>query len=109
VAGAERLRASLAETLRGDDGLRWIVRETPLAFFFGEFESTEAAATRVSEVRTAGVGPYVLEVEGSQAPSYRVYAGAYQTPEAAVVMGELLATALNAAPALEPRVGSYAH
>ena len=109
VSGAERLRASLAETLRGDDGARWIVRETPLAFFFGEFESTEAAATRVSEVRTAGVGPYVLEVEGSQVPSYRVYAGAYQTPEAAVVMGELLATALNAAPALEPRVGSYAH
>jgi len=106
--GAERLRASLAETLRGDDGARWIVRETPLAFFFGEFESTDAAAGRASDVRAAGVGAYVLEVEGSQAPSYRVYAGAYASSEEAVVMEGILAAALDVVPALEPRMGSYA-
>ena len=105
--GAERIRASLAETLRGDDGARWIVRETPLAFFLGGFESTEAAADRVSDVRAAGVGAYVLEVEGSQALSYRVYAGAYGSSEEAVVMEEILTAAFYVVPALEPRMGSY--
>ena len=105
-AGAERLRASLAETL-GENGSRWIVRETPLAFYFGEFESLDAAQGRAVEVRDGGLGAYVLEVPGSPAHFFRVYAGAYQSPAEAVVMWEVVNAAFGGAPALEPRMGRF--
>ena len=107
--GAEAVRASLAETLAGDDGARWIVRPTPLAFDFGEFESAEAADGRVAEIGNGGIGAYVLEVAGSPSPAFRVYAGAYQTPAEAEVMRAELDSALGAVPTLGPRIGRYAH
>ena len=104
---AERLRASLAETLSGDNGIRWIVRETPLAFHLGEFESKDAAEDRMAEVKDLGVGAYVLEVVGASSPAYRVYAGAYESPEEADVMRAALSAALSTLPPLEPRMGLY--
>ena len=105
--GAERLRESLAETLTGDDGARWIVRPTPLAFDFGGFESIEAATGRVAEIGNAGIGAYVFEVAGSTAPGFRVYAGAYQSPAEADVMRTELDTAFGGVPILGPRIGRY--
>ena len=104
---AERLRASLAETLSDENASRWIVRPTPLAYGFGEFESSEAAQIRVAEVRNAGIGAYVLEIEGMQRPLFRVYAGAYQSPGEAEVMGAALNASLGGAPELERRIGRY--
>ena len=104
---AERLRASLAETLSDENASRWIVRPTPLAYGFGEFESSEAAQVRVAEVRNAGIGAYVLEIEGMQRPLFRVYAGAYQSPGEAEVMGAALNASLGGAPELERRIGRY--
>ena len=104
---AERLRASLAETLSDEDAARWIVRPTPLAYGFGEFESSEAAQVRVAEVRSAGIGAYVLEIEGMQRPLFRVYAGAYQSPGEAEVMGAALNASPGGAPELERRIGRY--
>ena len=105
--GAERLRASLAETLSDENAARWIVRPTPLAYGFGEFESSEAAQVRVAEVRNAGIGAYVLEVGGMQRPLFRVYAGAYQSPAEAEVMGAALNASPGGAPELERRIGRY--
>ncbi len=105
--GAERLRASLAETL-GGDGASWIVRPTPLAFDFGEFDSTQAAAERVAEIGSAGIGAYYFEVSRSAAPMFRVYAGAYESPAEAEVMRGALDAALGDVPTLGPRIGRYA-
>jgi len=105
--GAERLRASLAETLPGEDGARWIVRATPLAFDFGEFESTEAAEARIAEIGNAGIGAYVFEGLDSQGSRFRVYVGAYQSPAEAEVMREVLDAAFGDVPTLGPRIGQY--
>ena len=105
--GAERLRASLAETLSDENAARWIVRPTPLAYGFGEFESSEAAQVRVAEVRNAGIGAYILEVGGMQRPLFRVYAGAYQSPAEAEVMGAALNALPGSASELERRIGRY--
>ncbi len=105
--GAERLRASLAETLSDENAARWIVRPTPFAYGLGEFESSEAAEGRAAEVRDAGIGAYVLEVGGPQELLFRVYAGAYQSPAEAEVMGAALVASLVGAPKLERRIGRY--
>ena len=94
-------------TLSDEGSAEWIVRETPLAFALGDYESREAADRRAEEDAVAWLAPYVFEVGASDRPSFRVLAGAYaDSAEASVVharfreLGEEL-------PELVRRVGRY--
>lgn len=89
---AEDLRARLAGVLTREDPASWQVLETPLAFLLTESSNLSAARTRASELRTMEIPAYVLQVDYPRETSrYRVYAGAYATPDEARALRGLLA------------------
>ena len=104
--GAERLRASLATTLSGEDASRWIVRATPLAFDFGDAITREAAQARVESLREAGSSAYIFSLGAAEARTFKVYAGAYSDAEEAAAMKGLLDGTAGGAPALVDRLGT---
>lgn len=91
---AEALREPLAAVLTRENPDDWVVRATPLAFLVDETSGLESARSRASTLAERGVSAYVLQVEyGDQTVRYRVYAGAYETPDEARAMKGILAQA----------------
>ena len=103
---AERLRASLAETLSGEDASRWIVRATPLAFDLGDNPTRESAQARVASLREAGVSAYIFSLGAADVGTFKVFAGAYSDADEAAVMRGLLDAAEAGAPDLVNRLGT---
>jgi hypothetical protein len=73
---------------------QWDVRQAPLAFVLGEYETRSAAAQREAEVGTLAIPAYVTPVLGNDGRTrYRVYAGAYAGPAEAESMRRQLRSA----------------
>ncbi len=68
----------------------WDVRPVRLAYDLGTFDSLDGAGERVEALGTDGIPAYVLR-DLAEPPSFRVFAGAFESDEAAIAMGEMLA------------------
>ena len=69
----------------------WDVRNTPLAFLLGRFDSREAAVQRMNDLRAQGVPSYIVEVPYTSGPNrFHLYGGAYQADSEAALMRDLL-------------------
>lgn len=97
LAGAREDRLSAEELMRElvDAGIKeqdraWDVRPVRYSFELGTFSGRRDADRRVEELRGAGIPAYALE--GGEYPdlTYRVYAGAYESEQAAEVLGQEL-------------------
>ncbi|MFQ5530551.1 MAG: SPOR domain-containing protein, partial [Gemmatimonadota bacterium] len=92
----DRVDAVAAMERLVDDGRKetvkvWDVRPVRLAHDLGTFDSLEAASERIRELRDDGIPAYVLR-DSAAVSSFRVYAGAFESEEAAATLGELLAS-----------------
>ncbi len=87
VAAMERL----VEDGRKEGVKVWDVRPVRLAHNVGTFDSPEGATDRIRELRESGIPAYVLR-DSVAVPLFRVYAGAFESEEAAAPFGELLAS-----------------
>ena len=99
VAAMERL----VEDGRKEAVKVWDVRPVRLAHSVGTFDSPEAADDRIRELREDGLPAYVLR-DSAAVPSFRVYAGAFESEAAAAPFGELLASR-QVSVELETRLG----
>jgi len=87
-------------------GDNWLVRQTPLAFLLGEEETLEEARSLAEAFRESGAPAYVLEVPYSDRTTrFRIYAGAFATPEEAEVLWSQLEGAITTRPPLADRLG----
>lgn len=69
----------------------WDVRPVRLAYDLGTFDSLDGASDHVRALAEDGIPAYVLG-DSTDAPAYRVFAGAFESEEAAMAMGDLLAS-----------------
>lgn len=69
----------------------WDVRPVRLAYDLGTFDSMDGASDHVRAMGADGIPAYVLG-DLTDAPAYRVFAGAFESEEAAMAMGDLLAS-----------------
>ncbi|TFG66768.1 MAG: hypothetical protein E4H28_00905, partial [Gemmatimonadales bacterium] len=67
----------------------WDVRPVRLGYDLGTFDSMNRATDRVRSLATDGIPAYVLR-DRKEAPSFRVFAGAFESEEAATAMSEML-------------------
>ncbi len=67
----------------------WDVRPVRLAYDLGTFDSLKGATGRMRALSADGIPAYVLR-DSTEAPAYRVFAGAYESEEAATAMGDML-------------------
>jgi len=92
----DRMDALAAMELLVADGRKkvaklWDVRPVRLAYDLGTFDSLDGASERVGDLGTDGIPAYVLR-DSAEPPLYRVFAGAFESEEAAIAMGEMLAS-----------------
>jgi len=107
ASGARALRARAAGLL-GVDTTSMLVRSAPFAFQLDAGASLEAMQARVEALRTDGVPAYLLESAGPEgAVEYRVYAGAFESPDDASYLRSVLAEVGITEAALVERVGRY--
>ena len=91
--------AGLKEEFRG-----WDVRPVRFAFDFGVYQDRRSADRRIDQLSELGIYAYRL-ADGIEEPrSWRVYAGAYETEQAAVEFGRMLSE-LGEPASLVPRKG----
>ena len=103
---ASALRDPLAGVLTREDPDEWVVRATPLAFLLEEASSLDAARSRASTLGGQGISAYVLEVEYPDGTEgYRVYSGAYESPDEARALQGMLDQAGFADPTFTERRG----
>ncbi len=69
----------------------WDVRPVRLAYDLGTFDSLDGASDRVRTLGADGIPAYALS-DSTDAPAYRVFAGAFESEQAAMAMGDLLAS-----------------
>lgn len=75
-------------------GSPWDVRNAPLAFDLGAFDTAEAADARIAELAALQIPAYALEVPYSGGGSrFHVYSGAFAGPAEADVMRQVLEAA----------------
>jgi hypothetical protein len=75
-------------------GSEWDIRNAPLAFDVGAFDTPESAEARADELAALNIPAYVLAVPYSSGQErYHVYSGAYAGPAEADVMRQVLADA----------------
>lgn len=104
-AAAEQLMDRLVEEGHKTAVDAWAIRPTRLAFELGEYESRQAAATRVDELEAMDIPTYIVPVRYEPGPDrYRVYGGAFESEADATVMREMLTEAGVEAPLVE-RIG----
>jgi len=104
---AEALMAQLVREGIKDTVRAWDVRQAQFAFSFGTFDSAREAATRLEELLEKGIHAYTVPVGGAGAGAsiaYHVYAGGYETREAAAPLREQIEAAGLSAELVE-RVG----
>jgi hypothetical protein len=90
----DRLDALAAMDVLVDAGQKktaklWDVRPVRLAFDLGTFESLDGATDHVRVLTADGIPAYVLR-DLTEAPLFRVFAGAYESDEASTALGNLL-------------------
>jgi cell division septation protein DedD len=89
-AGGERLMEDLVADGVKDDLRAWDVRPVRLAWLVGVYPDSEEARGEVARLRERGIPAYTLD-DGNGSASFRaVYAGAFESEEAAAPMGAML-------------------
>lgn len=92
AAGGE-LMARLVDRGVKDRARDWDVRPTPWAYRAAVHADREAAESRARELRDRGLPAYVLPAPGREGTVWQVYAGAFETRDAADRLGEMLSEA----------------
>ena len=93
-AAAAGLMARLIALGHKTGGSEWDIRNAPLAFDIGSFDTAESAEARADELAALDIPAYVLAVPYSSGQDrYHVYTGAYAGPAEADVMRQVLAAA----------------
>ncbi len=97
LAGAREDRLAAEELMRElvaagwkEQDRAWDVRPVRFSFELGTFSGLREADRRIDELREAGIPAYRLEGGASPEFTYRVYAGAYESEQAAEVLGRYL-------------------
>ncbi len=93
---AEALMAQLVREGIKDTVRAWDVRPAQYAFSFGTFGNAREAGAKVEELLRQGIHAYTVPVGGGAAEAqvvYHVYAGGYETREAASPLREQIETA----------------
>lgn len=88
--GAESLMRDLVDAGAKDQVRAWDVRPVRFSYELGTYSERRAADRRVAELQEAGIPAYRLEGGTEQETNYRVYAGAYESEQAAEVLGQAL-------------------
>ncbi len=105
IGAANALKGPIGEIRTRENPATWLVRETSLAYHVGETQTLEAADSRVASLIRMGIPAYILQVtfpDGTEA--FRLYAGAYASPEDAEMLQEILEdNGLGDAPLIERR------
>jgi cell division septation protein DedD len=81
----ELVDAGAKEQLRA-----WDVRPVRFSYELGMYSERREADRRIDELQEAGIPAYRLEGGTEQEPNYRVYSGAYESEQAAEVLGRAL-------------------
>jgi hypothetical protein len=93
-ASAAAVLQKLVDDKRMTSATDWQIRNTPLAFLLGVYDTRAAAEQRVGELAAQRIPAYVLEVPYSNGGArYHLYCGAYSGPGEADVMRQLLGNA----------------
>ncbi len=103
---AERLMAQLVREGIKDTIRNWDVRATRYVFDFGTYPDARDAGAAAESLRGQGVPAYVVPAAGADGgrPAYHVYAGGYESAEAARPLRERIVEA-GIEPRLVERVG----
>ena len=88
--GAEGLMRELVEAGAKEQVRAWDVRPVRFSYELGTYDERRAADERVDELQEAGIPAYRLDGGTEQELNYRVYAGAYESEQAAEVLGQAL-------------------
>jgi len=88
--GAEALMRDLVDAGAKEQVRAWDVRPVRFSYELGTYNERGAADRRVEELQEAGIPAYRLEGGPEQEPNYRVYAGAYESEQAAEVLERAL-------------------
>lgn len=93
LTGAEAGRALMEELVGAgvkDEARDWDIRPASLAWRLGVETARSAAEERVGDLRDRGIPAYVLPAAAGADTAWQVYAGAYESREAASRLGEML-------------------
>ena len=88
--GAEALMRELVDAGAKEQLRAWDVRPVRFSYELGTYSENRAAGRRVAQLQEAGIPAYRLEGGTEQEPTYRIYAGAYESEQAAEVLGRAL-------------------
>jgi cell division septation protein DedD len=88
--GAEALMRDLVDVGAKEQVRAWDVRPVRFSYELGTYNERRAADRRVEELQEKGIPAYRLEGGPEQEPNYRVYAGAFESEQAAEVLGRTL-------------------
>ena len=101
------LKEPIAVVLERENPDDWIVRETPYAFYFGEYTAEVNAEGRVEALARASIPAYSLQVEYADGTTrVRVYGGAFWDEIEAEAMGRIVNDADIGEMVLTPRRGT---
>ncbi|MFO7588209.1 MAG: SPOR domain-containing protein [Gemmatimonadota bacterium] len=92
-AGGERLMDTLVVAGNKESVRSWDVRPVRLAWLVGVHAGAGEARDAVRRLEAKGIPAYVLDDGGDETRFHAVYAGAFESEEAATPMGELLSDA----------------
>ena len=91
---ANALKDPLAVVMDRLDPNDWTVRDTPYAFYFGEYDTAVNAQGRIQALAAASIPAYALQVDYPDgATGVRVYGGAFSDQFEAVEMGRMVSDA----------------
>jgi cell division septation protein DedD len=88
--GAEELMRELVEAGTKEQVRAWDVRPVRLSYELGTYAERRSADRRVEELQEIGIPAYRLEGGAVAGSSIRVYAGAYESEQAAEVLGRAI-------------------
>jgi cell division septation protein DedD len=88
--GAEELMRELVEAGVKDQVRAWDVRPVRFSYELGTYEELRSADRRVEELQEVGIPAYRLDGAKDPGSSFRVYAGAFESEQAAEVLGRAI-------------------
>lgn len=102
---ADSIKQLLSVVLDRQDPDDWLVRATPYAFFFGEYDGAARVAARIEELAAVAIPSYALRVDYADGrTAVRVYAGAFTDEFNAQPMAAAISeSGMSAVPLIERR------
>ena len=88
--GAEELMRELVESGVKEQVRAWDVRPVRFSYELGTYDERRSADRRVEELQEVGIPAYRLDGAKDPGSSFRVYAGAFESEQAAEVLGRAI-------------------